>query len=91
MPQFHETGYGRTFYEGQVPRLTETLMRIAVALEEANRLKTLEIDDFIQGIRQLEESGKLEAFKEFLKKSGADVTRVPFHWTLRKEDRPNEE
>ena len=71
-------------------------MRIAVALEEANRLKTLEIDDFIQGIRQLEESGKLEAFKEFLKKSGlskdwADVTRVPFHWTARKEDMRDEE
>lgn len=33
MPQFHETGYGRKYYEHQLPEVMEQLKRIADALE----------------------------------------------------------
>lgn len=32
-PEFHQTHPGRVFYEGTMPRILETLTRIAVALE----------------------------------------------------------
>jgi hypothetical protein len=34
MPQFHETGYGSRFYNGQLPTLIHALERIASALEK---------------------------------------------------------
>ena len=34
MPQFHETGYGSRFYNGQLPSLIDALKRIAMALEK---------------------------------------------------------
>jgi len=34
MPEFHNTGYGRNFFEGQLPQLIATLDRIADALEK---------------------------------------------------------
>lgn len=39
MIQFHESGYGRTFFEHQLPELTYQLERIANALEEKNQLE----------------------------------------------------
>lgn len=38
MPQFHETGYGRTYYEYQLPEITRQLTRIADALEKLNEV-----------------------------------------------------
>lgn len=38
MPQFHETGYGRKFFEADLPRLVRALERIATQLEAANEL-----------------------------------------------------
>jgi hypothetical protein len=33
MIQFHETGYGKRFFDGQLPALISSLQRIAVSLE----------------------------------------------------------
>ena len=38
MPQFHETGYGRKFFDRQLPDLIKAMERIADALEEQNKL-----------------------------------------------------
>lgn len=37
MPHFHETGYGRKFFEKQLPDLIRAVERIADALEEQNK------------------------------------------------------
>jgi len=37
--KFHETGYGRRFFEKQIPDLLKTLGRIADALETANDIE----------------------------------------------------
>lgn len=37
MPQFHETQYGKRFFESQLPKLIKALERIADALEEQNK------------------------------------------------------
>jgi hypothetical protein len=45
-PEFHQTGYGRTFFEGQLPTLIKTLKRIADSLERiAERLERKENAD----------------------------------------------
>ena len=36
-PEFFQTGYGRTYYEHQLPQLIKTLARIAAALEAIER------------------------------------------------------
>lgn len=36
MPNFHETMYGKRFFDGQLPKLITTLERIADALEKQN-------------------------------------------------------
>ena len=33
MPQFHETMYGKRFFDSQLPALIKVLERIAIALE----------------------------------------------------------
>ena len=38
MPQFHETGYGKKFFQKQLPDLIKAMERIANALEEQNEL-----------------------------------------------------
>lgn len=38
-PQFHETGYGRTFFQSQLPNLIKALNRLAAAMEKQNELK----------------------------------------------------
>lgn len=38
MPRFHETGYGRKFFERQLPELIEAIKRVADALEKQNQL-----------------------------------------------------
>lgn len=38
MPKFHETGYGRRFFEKQLPDLIKAVERVADALEERNEL-----------------------------------------------------
>lgn len=35
-PQFHETGYGRTFFQAQLPNLIKALNRLAEAIEKQN-------------------------------------------------------
>lgn len=37
MVQFHETGMGRKFFEGQIPRISKALEDIAKQLEEQNK------------------------------------------------------
>ena len=37
-PQFHETGYGRTFFQSQLPNLIKALNRLADAMEKQNEL-----------------------------------------------------
>lgn len=37
MPQFHETMYGKRFFDSQLPALIKALERIAVALENKNK------------------------------------------------------
>ncbi len=37
-PQFHETGYGRTFFQSQLPRLIKAIERLADAIEKNNLL-----------------------------------------------------
>ncbi len=38
-PQFHETGYGRTFFQSQLPNLINAINRLADAMEKQNELK----------------------------------------------------
>jgi hypothetical protein len=45
MPQFHETGYGRTFLERQLPDLIRATEKIADALEEQNKRQKEERDE----------------------------------------------
>ena len=35
-PHFHETGYGRTFFQSQLPNLINALNRLAEAIEKQN-------------------------------------------------------
>ena len=37
--QFHETGYGRTFFKSQLPNLIKAINRLADAMEKQNELK----------------------------------------------------
>ena len=37
-PQFHQSGYGRRFFESQLPYLIESINRLAKAVEESNRI-----------------------------------------------------
>ncbi len=39
MQEFHETGYGKRFFERDLPALIKNLERIAVALEKLNDRK----------------------------------------------------
>lgn len=47
MPQFHETGYGKRFFDHQMPALISNLGRIATALEKlaANSSRSSEQDE----------------------------------------------
>lgn len=45
MPQFHETWYGKRFFDSQLPKLIKEFGRIADALEKANELKEKEKDN----------------------------------------------
>ena len=38
-PQFHETGYGRSFFQSQLPNLIKAINRLADAMEKQNELK----------------------------------------------------
>jgi hypothetical protein len=38
-PQFHETGYGRTFFQSQLPNMIKAINRLADAMEKQNELK----------------------------------------------------
>lgn len=46
MPNFHETSYGKRFFDSQLPKLIKELGRIADALEKQNEsiLKELKKD-----------------------------------------------
>jgi len=46
MPEFHETGYGRRYYDHQLPELTRQLQRIAESLELIAK-KIEEADEYI--------------------------------------------
>lgn len=38
-PQFFETGYGKRFFESQLPKLIKSINRLADAIEEQNEIK----------------------------------------------------
>ena len=38
-PQLHETPYGRTFFQSQLPNLIKAINRLADAMEKQNDLK----------------------------------------------------
>lgn len=38
--QFHETGYGKRFFEHQLPELIKAINRLADAIEENNKKET---------------------------------------------------
>lgn len=38
-PEFYQTPMGRRYYESTLPKMVETLERIAKALEDSNRMK----------------------------------------------------
>lgn len=42
-PQFHQTGYGRKFFESQLPKLIDNIGKVAYELERANNLKEMEM------------------------------------------------
>lgn len=45
MATFHETGYGKRFFDSQLPKLIKALERIADALEKQNQTKQEEIEE----------------------------------------------
>lgn len=45
MPQFHETGYGQRFYNGQLPNLIDALEKIGKEMQRANDLKEKEMKE----------------------------------------------
>jgi hypothetical protein len=51
MPEFHETGYGRKYYDHQLPELTRQLQRIAESLEKiVTKIEEAEEHDSINNI-----------------------------------------
>ena len=42
-PQFHETPYGKMFFEVQLPNLIKAINRLAEAVEKQNKLKEEEV------------------------------------------------
>ena len=44
-PQFFETGYGKRFFESQLPKLIKSINRLADAIEEQNEIKEEERKD----------------------------------------------
>lgn len=44
-PEFFQTGMGRKFYDGDVPRIVEALQNIAKELKRANDLKDKEREE----------------------------------------------
>ena len=50
MPQFHETGYGKRFFEHQLPTLIENLAKIAEKLEKL--VKAIEASKEVQDGRE---------------------------------------
>lgn len=43
-PQFHQTGYGRAFFELQLPKLIASIETLSVQLKRANDLKEQEMN-----------------------------------------------
>lgn len=39
MVQFHETGYGRRFFDAQLPELIKAISKLANEMEKSNKLK----------------------------------------------------
>jgi len=50
-PEFFQTGMGRKFYDGDVPRIVEALQNIAKELKRANDLKDKERDEEVERIK----------------------------------------
>ena len=44
MPQFHETGYGRKFFEAQLPQLITNIGELTKETKRANNLKEKELE-----------------------------------------------
>lgn len=47
-PQFFQTGYGRAFFEHQLPTLIKNIGKLAHEMERANDLKEQELNGQIQ-------------------------------------------
>lgn len=42
-PQFHETGYGRAFFQQQLPELTKSIQKLSNSIENMNTSKTVKV------------------------------------------------
>ena len=51
-PEFFQTGMGRKFYDGDVPRIVEALQNIAKELKRANDLKDKEREEEVDRIKR---------------------------------------
>ena len=47
MPQFHETMYGKRFFEGQLPKLINALQSIAESLEKLAEKQDKQAEEII--------------------------------------------
>jgi Sec-independent protein translocase protein TatA len=45
MVNFHQTGYGRTFFKHQLPQLTKNIGKLADEMKRSNDLKEKELHD----------------------------------------------
>jgi hypothetical protein len=63
-PEFYQTGYGRTYYEHQLPTIMKHLDSIAKELKRSNDLKELELKtkesdgDELQSQEELDERSR---------------------------------
>ena len=61
MPQFHETGYGRTFFEHQLPELIKAINGVA---EEMRKLREYKEEEEKKAEKELERFRKKWGFPE---------------------------
>jgi len=45
MPQFHETGYGRTFFGGQLPNLIKGIQQATEAIKASNEINAALLEE----------------------------------------------
>ena len=58
MPQFHETGYGRKFFEAQLPQLIKAIEKNATASAVLAESKDVQDREMLEAIRDLTKAVK---------------------------------